>query len=83
MTAGGFKNIQEVQSSNPSLDTSALEAYHEEADTRVFLHCINNSADSVVVDARDTDILVLLLAHFEKMPCKNLWLKAGTYKKPK
>ena len=83
VTAGGFKNIQEVRSSNPSLDTSALEAYHEEADTRVVLHCINNSADSVVVYARDTDILVLLLAHFEKMPCKNLWLKAGTYKKPK
>ena len=29
VTAGGFKNIQEVR----SLDTSALEAYHEEADT--------------------------------------------------
>ena len=78
VTAEGFKNIQEVRSSNPSVDTSALEAYHEEADTRVVLHCINNSADSVVVYARDTDILVLLLAHFEKMPCKNLWLKAGT-----
>ena len=83
VTAEGFKNIQEVRSSNPSLDTSALEGYHEEPDTRVVLHCINNSADSVVVYARDTDILVLLLAHFEKMPCKNLWLKAGTYKKPK
>ena len=57
--------------------------YHEEADTRVVLHSISNSADSLVVYARDTDILVLLLAHFEKMPCKNLWLKAGTYKKPK
>ena len=83
MTAGSFKNIQEVRSSNPSVDTSALEAYHEEADTRVVLHCINNSADSAVVYARDTDILVLLLAHFGKMPCKNLWLKAATYKKPK
>ena len=45
--------------------------------------CIFHALFSVVVYARDTDILVLLLAHFEKMPCKNLWLKAGTYKKPK
>ena len=33
--------------------------------------------------ARDTDIFSFTPRPFEKMPCKNLWLKAGTYKKPK
>ena len=37
----------------------------------------------IVVLARDTDIFVLLLAHFGKMSCSQLWLKAGTIKKPK
>ena len=37
----------------------------------------------LVVQARDTDILVLLLAHFHRFQCKNLWIKAGTAKKTK
>ncbi|KAG1677175.1 putative protein in type-1 retrotransposable element R1DM [Nymphon striatum] len=81
VVAGGFRDEEEVQTSNPNLDVKTLRARHEEADTRVILHCVH--ADTVVVAARDTGILVLLIAHYPKMKCKQLRLKAGTYMKPK
>ncbi|KAG1683504.1 hypothetical protein GQR58_009959 [Nymphon striatum] len=80
---GGFRDEEEVQTSNPNLDVKTLRARHEEADTRVILHCVHADADTVVVAARDTGILVLLIAHYPKMKYKQLRLKAGTYKKPK
>lgn len=83
VVAGGFGNEEMVEASSPTVETEKLEARHEEADTRVIIHCIECKASAIVVAARDTDILVLLLAYFHKMPCTNLWLKAGTAKKRK
>ena len=83
VTAGGFEQEEGVGSTSTDIDKSALEAHHEEADTRIVLHCMNSTADCIVVQARDTDILVLLLAHFHRFQCKNLWIKAGTAKKRK
>jgi len=83
VVAGGFTDEERVESNNPDVDTSVLEARHEEADTRIILHCVKSQDDSIVVQARDTDILVLLLAHFPRMSCTKLWLKAGTAKKRK
>ena len=57
-----------------------LEADHEEADTRLILNCIHAHMESMVVYVRDTDVLVLLLAHYDKMRCTNLLMKAGTSK---
>jgi len=37
---------------------------------------------SIVVAARDTDVLVLLLANFANMPCQRIWMKTGTFNKP-
>ena len=79
--AGGFSNEEMVAASSQAIETENLAAKHEEADSRVVLHCIHCKASMIVVAARDTDILVLLLAHFRKMPCGELWLKAGTVKK--
>ena len=70
--AGGFAQITDVKSSDPEMDTSPLAANHEEADTRLVLHCVNTNAETVVVLVRDTDVLVLLAAHFDKMPCTQL-----------
>ena len=83
VVAGGFPQITDVKSSDPEMDTSPLAANHEEADTRLVLHCVNTNAETVVVLVRDTDVLVLLAAHFDKMPCTQLWMKAGTLQKPK
>ena len=60
-----------------------LRANHKEADTRVVLHCIHAETEDVVVAARDTYILPLLLAFFSSMKCKQLWMKAGTSKQKK
>ena len=81
VVAGGLG--MEVNVNDPEVDVNNLKSNHEEADTRVVLHCIHSEAEHIVVSARDTDRAVLLLAHFDKMECETLWLKAGTSKKPK
>ena len=45
---------------------------------RLILHCTENQGPNIVIAARDTDVLVLLLAHFHKIPSDKVWLKAGT-----
>ena len=72
-----------VKSSDPTLDLSMLEPDHEEADTRLILHCIHAHMESMVVYVNDTNVLVFLLAHYDKMRCTNLLMKAGTSKHPK
>ena len=69
VVGGGFKEVTDVQSSDANMDLSLLKAVHEEADTRLILHCIHSNTETVVVSARDTDVLALLIAHFEKMDC--------------
>lgn len=64
VVGGGFATETEVQSTDPEMDTTMLESNHEEADTRMILHCLQTDASNVVVVARDTDVLVFLLAHF-------------------
>ena len=82
VVAGGFEEPTMVKTNSETLDTTALECTHEEADTRIIVHCIHSSAETVVVSARDTDVLLLLLAHFSKMKCKQIWMKSGTFAKP-
>ncbi|KAL9960047.1 hypothetical protein ACROYT_G033445 [Oculina patagonica] len=40
------------------------------------------NAEFLVVSSQDTDVFLLLVSHFDKMSCKQLWMKAGTSKKP-
>ena len=44
----------------------------------MILHAIHAEADTIVVHCRDTDVLLLLLAHSARIQCDNLWMKAGT-----
>ena len=83
VTSGGFKDEQEVWSSRNNPDVSQLSSNHEEADTRLILHAIVSNYKYIVISSRDTDVLVLLLSHFHKTNCKELWMNAGTPKKPK
>ena len=80
VVAGGFSEATIVKSSIPTLDLSTLEADHEEADARLIVHCIHAHMESMVVYVRNIDVLVLLLAHYDKMRCTNLLMKAGTSK---
>ena len=80
---GGFVDEREVQSSDRAIDLSALRATQEEADTRLIVHCVNSSLDSIVVSARDTDVLLLLIAHVPHIPCPYLYMMSGTATKHK
>ena len=80
VVAGAFFEEREVQCSKVC-DISGLPSTHEEADTRVILHAMHAQKDNVIVYARDTDVLLLLLAHSPKITCSNIWMMAGTAKK--
>ncbi|KAG1680854.1 hypothetical protein GQR58_012109 [Nymphon striatum] len=81
IVAGGLG--LEVEMTDPEIEISMLRSDHEEANTKVVLHCVHASSQHIVVSARDTDITIILLAHFDSMHCEKLWLKAGTSKQPK
>ena len=44
---------------------------------------INSKQKYIVVSSKDTDVLVLLVSHFDMLNCTEPWMKAGTYKKTK
>ena len=83
IVGGGFEEEDAVKCSNPNIDIRALQGFHEEADTRIILHCVHSDADFLVVSCQDTDVFFLLVSHLDKMSCKQLWMRAGTSKKPK
>ena len=84
VVAGGFRTAEDTQCTEPLVDVEMLRSNHEEADTRVVLHCIHAETEDVVVAARDTGILLLLLlVFFSSMKCNQLWMKAGTSKQKK
>ena len=58
---GGFKETLKVWSSDTSRqDIRELASDHEQADTRIALHARDAASQHL---CRDTDVLVLLLAH--------------------
>lgn len=83
VAAGGFEDERDVRSSEMAIDLSPLKAAHEEADTRLILHCVHTNCDNIVVSARDTDVLLLLVAHSSEIPCTNLFMMSGTAAKRK
>ncbi|CAH3166947.1 unnamed protein product [Porites lobata] len=83
IVSGGFQDEDTAKCSRPTINIRALRGFHEEADTRIILHCIHSDAEFLVVACQDTDVFCLLIVHIDKMRCKQLWMKAGTSKKPK
>ena len=59
-----------------------ITSTHEEANTRLVLHCAYMQPPTVVVWCRDIDVLLTLVAH-SAMINKEIYMKAGTSKKPK
>ena len=84
VVSGGFKEEDEVRCSDTTVEVDTLKCNHEEADTCIVLHVIHNNeyAQNVVVLARDTDVLLLLLAHRNRIT-STVWIAAGTAKKPR
>ena len=83
VTAGGFEDERRVMSNVPMSDTELLKlnANHEEADTRLIVHAVNSSSHRIVVHATDTDVFLLLIHHFERIPSEELWLAISGKKK--
>src|SRR6218665_111098 len=52
-----------------------------EADTRMVLYAVHGQFRTVVMSSQDTDVLLLLVAHFERAQCEHLWMMSGTSKK--
>ena len=79
--SGGFNDIRKVWSSDLSRqDFQGLSSDHEEADTRIVLHARDATVRGyrqVNVLCRDTDVLVLLLAHRQDL-CTAVWMFSGT-----
>ena len=78
----GFDNILEVWSSK-GRDIENLKSSHEEADTRLILHANDaymNGYQKIVLQCRDTDILILALA-FKGQLSQEIWMSAGTVNK--
>ena len=86
IVSGGFLECKRVVSTDLNHDVTALSSTHEEGDTRVILHAIEaskNGYERIVVIARDTDILILLLAYNDSISAKEIWMKCGTKQKPR
>ena len=83
VVSGGFNEILKVWSSNTSReDLQELSSDHEEADTRIVLHAKHAAAVGYKQLCRDTDVLVLLLAHREDL-CEEIWMFSGTSRRKK
>ena len=76
VVTGGFSKSTTVK-----FDVSSLRVDHEECNTRLILHWIH--AHMIDVSVRDTDVLLVLLAHYSRIECTRLYMKAGTSKAPK
>jgi len=82
VVAGGF--VEEDKAlSTAGYDVSTLAATHEEADTRIIVHALHTNLKTVVVCERDTDLILLLLHHYQRFQCDEVWVMAGTSAKRK
>ena len=76
--------IGESVLSSADLYTGGLEpCTQEEADTRMMLHVLNGGQQGhrrIMIRTVDTDVVVLSVAHFQKMNLQQLWIAFGTGK---
>jgi uncharacterized protein YdcH (DUF465 family) len=82
ITGGGLTEADAVLCNNQMIDLEQIKSTQEEADTRMVLHCGHTDSQSVVVWSRDTDVLLLLVAHSPVLN-KVIYMKAGTGQVPK
>lgn len=84
LTSGGYSVAEQV-STNTQRNVDHLRSTQEEADTRFILHgidCKQSGFERLIVNCRDTDVLLLILHFYEQLPSV-VWIKSGTNKKPK
>ena len=82
VVGGGFLLEGDFKCNDSSVDIAQPKCVHKEGDTRIIIHCASSESEMLVVSARDTDVLLLLLAHVDSIKSPNIWIKAGTHKIP-
>lgn len=80
LVLAGYQN--QVFSPNSNICTEQLTCTHNDEAIRITLHAVNTGNKVVVVHSSDSNIFVLLIHHFERMKCEQLWLRHGSSKKP-
>lgn len=81
VTSGGFHDRMTAESSRGT-NVNSLKCNHDEADTRILLHCkcvTDLGFERLVISSRDTDILVLLV-HCASYLTREIWFQTGTAK---
>jgi len=67
-----------------AIDVSSIEpCSHEEADTRLILHCrhaATNGTRRIAIRTVDTDVVVLAIAYFNRLEVQELWVHFGVGK---
>lgn len=80
VAGGGFPDPENAKSNN--FDAKHLSVSHEEADTRMIIHAkdaIDRGYKRIVVNCRDTDVLLLLIYHLGELAVET-WMVSGTSK---
>ena len=81
VVAGKFRYELEVKSSICITDLGPMKCTHEEADTRLVLHAVHSQFHTVAMPSKGSDVLLLLVSHFQSTRCQYLLMKSGTSKK--
>ena len=66
-----------MQSSERAIDLSAIGSTHEEADTRLIVHCVNRVLTTQLY-RQGIRITCCFLSHMPHIPCPNLYMMSGT-----
>ena len=85
ISAGGFRDPQKAESTIRS-DLPPLYCNYEEADTRIILHAcdaVQCGVNRVLVNCRDTDVLLLLLHFLGDLENVETWMIGGTARRRK
>jgi len=78
---GGYKDGEKAVcvTLTTAEELETLKSNHEEADTRLLLHAkyATHPRSRIIIQSPDTDVLVLCVAHFDEIPCEELWFRTG------
>ena len=71
------KRLCETPDSDPHLNLKA--PINKNKTNTCILHCIHSHVETIVVAVRETYVLLLLLAHYDRLGCTRLYMKTGMY----
>ncbi|KAJ6642683.1 Enteropeptidase, partial [Pseudolycoriella hygida] len=80
VVSAGFDDRIEVFSCGNDIDVECLRSNHKITVTRIVLHSVHSSAKTIVVSTNDANTYMLLIRHYGKFQCDQLWLETDSRK---